>query len=527
MSRISPSGRRARRLLAGSALCVALLAGCATTRVSPDAPLPAETGLLVVRVVSNADGVMDWDALEVWSTDQKRTLLLYAIDPISTGGYRNAKTEMTEGVESTSVFVGTLPAGGYRLEAVKRTRAIGSWVTTTTAPVPQVLGTFRVRPGEATNLGTLVYQYHLNSAIASKYLVTRLTAPAEFSAFLRRRFPAIASHVLQKPVSTWDSTSDESARQAVVRLAQAGSAQVNDPRETPWGELVAGSRLGQVLVRAADGRWRSVDTGYTSEIFTVLPLKNGQLLASGEEGMLLVSDDRGLHWAPAPTPASGVIEDVAQAEDGQCYVVVRGPAEYAVYRTDDPKARPWQEVHRFERGRRPGRLTMFARPRLLAAMPHGEFVAYDAGAQQWRSVTSSSSLKLARVRMREDGLLYAVAEGANAYERRVVASRDWGRSWDVLGTWSTGKVEDVLFTSASAGYLVLNKRAAGGGVLLVTADGGKSWSERGALPMWAESVFLADAGRVLLVSKKSGFVAASRDQGKSWTVERRVGISLQ
>lgn len=533
-NRLSGTHRRTWRRLAAAALCTLALAGCATGGLKPDAPLPAEQGLLVVRIVSNADEPERWDWLEIWSVERQK---LHSLTPLERVGDASAVL-VSARVESTTMFAGPLPPGQYRLDAVRSTKTLGTIVQTTTAPLHGPLGTFRIQAGRVTNLGTVIHQPELNSNAAQKYLVTQVTAEAELTALLKQRFPVIAAEVLKKPVLGFEAIPDAERKVVILRLARATSAHVNDPREAPWGEVVAGSLLGQVLVRSADGRWRSLDTGYTGEITTVLALKSGDLLAAGEEGLLLLSADRGRTWSRLPAPDAGIVEDVDQAEDGQCYLLMRNGSGYGIYRTADPRADSWQRIRPMDRMVGVGavvssRAALLLKPSVAIALPPEQFAWHDPATGEWHSVqTGRFTMKeprlFTRMRVRADGLLYGPAAGrlAKAHgQRGIVASRDGGKSWEALTTFDESSgVRDVLFTSATAGYALVYRKGVEGHLVMATADGGKSWEERGRLSAPANALFTADAGRVLLASSGHGAVWASRDLGKSWSLERALAF---
>jgi photosystem II stability/assembly factor-like uncharacterized protein len=524
-----PEGRckRAWRRLAVASLGAVILAGCATGGLKPDSPLPAQQGLLVVRIASNADEPERWDTLEVWSIDQKKLTFLSPVAPAM----------------STSIFVDALPPGQYRLDALKSVKRLGNLILTRTAPLHERLGTFRIEAGQVTNLGTVVIQPELNSASSQQYAVTLTTVPAELETLLQRRLPVIAAAALGKPVLGWDAVPNEGAQQAVLRLAQAGSAHVNDPREAPWGEVVAGSLLGQVLVRSTDGKWRSLATGYTGEIVAVVPLRSGELLAAGEDGLLLLSADRGRSWSRLPVPTSGLLEDVDQADDGRVYLLAREESGHALYVAADPKGNGWEKLRSMMRfpsvprsaGTPGGEPALLVGRGVAIAAPPQHFVSHDAATGEWHTaLTIRFTLKepraFTRLRARADGLLYgpaksnwSSAKGSLFGGEGIVASRDGGKSWETLSTWDeSSSVKDVLFTSATTGYALVRRKGVEGLLVMATADGGKSWAEHGKVPSFAGTVFPAEGGRVLLAASERGAVWASRDQGKSWSLERAV-----
>lgn len=111
-----------------------------------------------------------------------------------------------------------------------------------------------------------------------------------------------------------------------IALAKSGVPPLTPiPAVDGDGNLYFGAALGQVRVRASDGRWHSSDTG-TLETITAVSVQGDTLYAGSLNGGLFVSRDRANSWSRLPSIDSKRDVRVIDRVGSQWFVVATHPA---------------------------------------------------------------------------------------------------------------------------------------------------------------------------------------------------------
>jgi photosystem II stability/assembly factor-like uncharacterized protein len=244
-----------------------------------------------------------------------------------------------------------------------------------------------------------------------------------------------------------------------------------------------------------------------------------RLLAVGERGFVLLSDDAGRHWKAVPTPVTRTLTGVAFKDSRTGVAVGHGAS---VVRTEDA-GQTWSQVTIEDAG-----------TDSLLGVTHLEgdhFVAYgafglffdstDAG-RTWtrRTVIADDFDRHISQVLRVDGALWLVAESGT-----LARSDDGGKSWVQVTSPYAGSFFGALETRDKA-LLVFGMR----GNVYRTTDLGATWQkiETGTTTSLMAARQLRD-GRVLMVGNV-GLLAQSRDDGQSielrWSPASRGFASL-
>lgn len=149
--------------------------------------------------------------------------------------------------------------------------------------------------------------------------------------------------------------------------------------------------------------------------------------------------------------------------------------------------------------------------RFVAVGQRGGILLSDDGSQ-WKQVPTPADATLTRVHFVDAEHGWAVG-----YDGTILATTDGGASWTLAqfdAAWGRAYY-DVLFTDAQNGFV-----AGGNGRLQKTADGGKTW-EAVESPVFEDQPNLYNLTRLgngaLVLTGERGFIAASTDQGSTWT----------
>jgi photosystem II stability/assembly factor-like uncharacterized protein len=416
---------------------------------------------------------------------------------------------------STAVFSGMVAPGRYRLA-----HASGSEGSTIyTFPLHDKLGQFEVKTGEVSLLGTLLVQLLEDR----RFVVGYVPPGPEMSASVDELFPALAEQTRGKPVNTFDP-SPELTRQILIspRIRQVVTATYNNPNAGPGGTMFVGSKMGRIIWRkAGDSRWRILQIDTWKEVLSVCNYRGG-LLAAGEEGLLRHSTDEGKTWAPLTPPAHGLIAAVTALANGKVIAVVRRDKVWTAYASDDVTAGVWRKIGTFEEERslnRPGRksIPLASSDRAGVMMPNGVFYMVNGSSETIeRSSTGFSTLD---AYVAADGIL--VAHGAIGASTMLVSS-DGGKTWTDLKT--NGSVRAITFANPRTAYAIAAVAPftiPGTFALMVSRDGAQTWTRSGDIPggdpFAARRLLYDRSDGSLLALMENGQVLRSTDEGKTWT----------
>ena len=283
--------------------------------------------------------------------------------------------------------------------------------------------------------------------------------------------------------------------------------------------LVVSGLAATGLTRAGDRVPTVVDIKSDRIILMDLERAGERLLAVGERGFVLLSDDAGKRWKAVPTPVTRTLTGLA-FKDARVGVAVGHGA--SVVRTEDAGA-TWQQVRIEEAGTDSllG-ITHVAGDHFIAYGAFGLlFDSADAG-RTWtrRTVIADDFDRHISQVLTVDGTLLLVAESGS-----LARSDDDGITWTPLTSPYEGSFFGALETRDKA-LLVFGMR----GNVYRTTDLGATWQkvETGTTTSLMSARQLAD-GRILFVGNV-GLLAQSRDDGRTvelhWSPASRGFASL-
>lgn len=236
-----------------------------------------------------------------------------------------------------------------------------------------------------------------------------------------------------------------------------------------------------------------------------------RLVAVGERGVVLLSDDGGRQWRQARSvPASGTLTALSFADARHGWAV--GHWGLVLHTQDGGET--WRIQHQELEQDQPLLAVHFAdAQRGVAVGLWSRVMVTDDGGAHWTPVTLGARLpsdaaggrpldvNLYSLFPGRDGALYATAE-----QGLVLRSRDLGRQWEVLPTGYAGSLWAGV-ALANGDLLVGGLR----GTLLRSADAGRSW-QRVEHPGRSSITGLAQSGAgEVLGAALDGVVLVSRD----------------
>ena len=360
-----------RRWIAAAAAFLACAHALAQSDRAPQA-FEGTNGFVVLRIVTNAAVPL---ALMGYNT-KWRTLALQSAD----GAEVQLSPAPDDGRRSTQVFAQQLPEGRYNPVVLRSTGTISLSGSD--------LG-FEVKRGRVTNLGTLVVQPTGNN----EYTVLPFPGSEDLRELVAREAPALAAaaggetlgwsggkgadgtalgphwtvvsntaaggiigtitmNIIQAkidseaktaPVVAWKQTTDPAAR---LRLAKQSTYSLNAVQRLPGGEIAAGTNLGQVMLRHPESGWARFDLEDPREITALHAPSRERMVAGGEEGLLVSTQDGGKTWMRHRPPAPGVLIVHIAEHEGQTLVLSALGDDFRLHSTRDLGSGEWRELKR-------------------------------------------------------------------------------------------------------------------------------------------------------------------------------------
>ena len=233
------------------------------------------------------------------------------------------------------------------------------------------------------------------------------------------------------------------------------------------------------------------------------------VVAVGERGLVLISDDRGQTWTQARVPTRATLTGVwfhdrqrgwAVGHDAVIIRTTDGGQTWTLVQSEPDDEVPFLDVwfSDAENG--------------LAIGAYGLFYVTSDGGQTWNEErVSENDFHLNQIAASETGRLYIAAEAGTVYR-----SDDGGTSWTLLDPGYPGSFFGVL-PLAGDEVLLYGLR----GHLFRSEDAGATWTqlETGTTSMLNGGVRLDD-GRIVIVGL-GGSVLISRDGGRTFALHGR------
>ncbi len=243
-----------------------------------------------------------------------------------------------------------------------------------------------------------------------------------------------------------------------------------------------------------------------------------RLVAVGDRGHILYSDDHGNHWAQAKVPSRQLLTAVvfvdaqhgwAVGHDAQVLVTQDGGATWSKQFEDLKRQAPLLDVWFKDTS------TGFA------VGAYGALLTTTDGGQHWQDVSdrldNPDQFHLNAIGAVKDGGLFIVGEQGCLFR-----SRDGGQTWEKVQGPYEGSLFGLLPTGEPQTLLVYGLR----GNLFRSTDFGDTWANvplqgpRGPLEFALSGATRLDDGSLVLVGN-SGTVLRSHDDGKTFSLFNR------
>lgn len=257
-----------------------------------------------------------------------------------------------------------------------------------------------------------------------------------------------------------------------------------------------------------------------NRLLTDVTLAGSRLVAVGERGHILYSDDNGNQWTQAKVPSLNLLTAVYFADDKHGWAVGH---DALILGTEDG-GQTWTEQYRDaerEEGSPFVDLWFKDKDNGLVVGAYGALFATSDGGKNWEDVSdrieNDDGFHLNAIAAVKDAGLFVVGEMGSMFR-----SADDGLTWEKVKGPYEGSLFGVLGTQESKGLLVFGLR----GNMFRSGDFGNSWqpvkinTARGAFEIGLAAGALSSDGAISVVGH-GGAVLTSKDNGRTFDAINR------
>lgn len=303
---------------------VSLITGCASSvdiakQLNEQQVMPSQEGVVVARVINTTSYPLPMNQLffnlkTVNASEETKPIIAYAQD---------------KPVGDSTLFAVTLPPGEYALGAVTSFASNGNFFYRRGTRLDPEFGVFKVKAGEVTDLGTMVY-YPKPQDERYKDIVARVPE-TENGRVLERYFPKFA--VAQDKIISWDE--DELEEQRFLTYASIAQNPVNFGKiiEAPDDTLYLLGKLGVILVyKKGEFDILAVDTDLA--LNDLAANQAGDIITGGHEGSLffLSASSNNGEWQRIDIPENATVHYVKFQSENQFDVIYSSGLDVVINR---------------------------------------------------------------------------------------------------------------------------------------------------------------------------------------------------
>lgn len=492
------------------------LSGCAgMTQLGTNDPLPADKGMVVLQICNfQSLGNKNWDVVNVQSTTDNN---IYSLE-------RDHSSEFF----TTGHYAGSLPPGTYQVLSFKSVETKSTVTTTTTAPLLNKLGSFRIETGRLTDLGTVVY-YPKSGENGKVNFVALPIGGKESQSSVKKLNPVAYAAVSRNNILGWQDLK-LNLTPAMIAGIMNNLPHLNHPFEAKDGDVFFGGLLGKIYVRSSAGKWKTLDTGTMREIFRVE--KAGDSLYATGENLLLKSSDSGKTWQSIALPIQNEsLQFFHIGTDGKQYLYFLADRlilnTFKLYSRDNDTS-DWKllTTDTYDSGKLIRLLPSmyhFSNSNKLQFTPE-EFNNYSL-ADDKKGVYRDIVNQFHSLHYLDDGSMYGVQIGITLSPLKNPTFGFYdpvSGNYTLQKNWTHADINDIYFRDSQTGYVSIFLYDDLKSMIQKTTDGGKTWT---ALPNSAGThfVYVTQDG-TLLKMEYQGDVYSSKNDGATWTLEREVKI---
>ncbi|QIL90076.1 hypothetical protein GNX18_10145 [Microbulbifer sp. SH-1] len=255
-------------------------------------------------------------------------------------------TALANNYRGSTVFAAPVNAGDYALSSIRAFHSHGDFWYSRFVTTDAKFGTFRVNPGQVTDLGTIIYY---PKSQGDKYINMLLRQPSEAAgSTLHESFP-FYDFTLDS-VHGWMEDEYEQERNSNYVSAARNPVTYNEQYAGPDGSLYFVGKLGIIIKRSPQGEWSmdAVDTNI--DLYTIVANQRGDLVVAGDEGKVFIKRVNG-DWQDVSIAHQLRVHQATFAGDNTIDLITSENHLLKVWRSTDLANVDWQHLVTFRSDR--------------------------------------------------------------------------------------------------------------------------------------------------------------------------------
>lgn len=303
---------------------LAFLAGCAgqvniLPTLDESTTLDVDQGLVVARVINASSYPLPFNQLTIAPENLNESSTVKPERLIARHSH----------AKGTTVFASPVSSGSYALSSVRAFHMAGEYWYSRFASTDAKLGTFDVKPGKVTDLGTLIYY---PKSLEDKYINLLLRAPEPETGEVLDKYFAFYDYKTDE-VTGWKLDEREDERESLYISVVQNPVSYKPGYLAPDGTIYFLSKLGVIIKRASDGSWDldAVDTNL--ELTSIAVSSSNDIVVGSSEGHLYIkkADEE---WIDASLNSNHLISEIEFIDEQRVIIFASNKQEVTIYKSD-------------------------------------------------------------------------------------------------------------------------------------------------------------------------------------------------
>ncbi len=320
------------------ALLVLVLGGCAgqvnmLPTLTQQSHLQVNQGVVVVRILNASAYPLPFNQL--------------TLTPENLNESKDIKPErlisLPPRIDGTTVFSAPINAGRYALNSIRAFHIRGEYMYSRWVSSDAKFGTFDIKPGQVTDLGTIIFYPKPQD---EEYIETLVKLPEpQIGEVLDKYFQFYKYD--KNTILTWNTDEHIEEHQALFASVAQNPITYSARYLAPDNTLYFLGKLGVIIKRTAQGDWEldAVDTIF--DLKTIAQNKKGDLIVGGSEGQLFWKA-AGSDWQDISLEHDFQIDKLYFSNEDSIDMIARLETELIVLRADtNQQSMTWQELNKF------------------------------------------------------------------------------------------------------------------------------------------------------------------------------------
>lgn len=245
--------------------------------------------------------------------------------------------------KGTTVFASQIPPGSYALKNILAWHFRGEYRYSNYIPADTKLGTFEVKAGQVTDLGTILYYPKPQN---DKFLKILSRVPETANGEVLAKYFPFYNYQSDNIISWKDDGKSEERDSLIASIAQ-NPVTYQKRYLAPDKSVYFLAKLGVILKRNASGEWSLDGVDTNLNLNTIAQSKAGDVIVGGAEGKLFWKH-AGYEWKDISLDYQHDIKELIFYDESTIDMVVDEGKNALIYRADKHKnSLKWKEMNRF------------------------------------------------------------------------------------------------------------------------------------------------------------------------------------